>query len=764
MSSVKTTQLDGDVSVGRNTSIGGNITIQGGGRVKGTLVIDGWLDAKNIKGSNKGIFTTAEKLREAFPRPHDGWWAIVGKTLPSPIYVGDGGEWVATGESGGTPTLEDPNNTLQQVIDDTKNKVNEVKQAVENMVAALPIAQEAGDSTTKVMSQAAVTSALNTIFESKEKELFQASNIVNNRDVEGNSNNTQDYVDINVHGYDDITISGYTRNLGMVFLDKDKNKLRIESWNEDFSPKTCHIDKNDYYIRSLTRTSQGNFANTFSVVGHKKNVIEELEKEVGNLRKTDKNVTPLLNQNTSFGISIDAKRGDVFSIIAESDGDLDYDIYLLDKNYSVLSVVNSTKVNGSVKEKQKTITIDLDNAQYVFIYTRTLARFILEKKTSSREEIDKDNINRTFQRTLPMITPEDFDGATLAERVKALNKFILASNGGFEVVFAKEKEYLLTEAFRVPSNTNILVDGARIKMSDGIFDNVFRSANVIIDEQNPYDVAKKIDGRISNVNIIGRNGAAIAGPTAHYIGADRRGAMRKWIGDTFGWRGHLISLTSCDNLNFGGFYVSDNNSYSVVVSDCTFSKFHDIFFNTDELNGDGIDVVCSHDLEIYNIFGKTQDDTICLSGDSTSSRLGGQPYTDKYQYSLNPLGWDFGEGGTYNIYIHDVMTEIYAGHVLIFLTNKANIYNVTMKHVGSTKGTNPSILFYGKTGIYNPGYTDGAYHNIACYDVFSKQGKATEFRAVPHNSYFCKVSSVLYSGVSEQDLSNAHTEVMCSSE
>lgn len=299
-------------------------------------------------------------------------------------------------------------------------------------------------------------------------------------------------------------------------------------------------------------------------------------------------------------------------------------------------------------------------------------------------------------------------------------------------------------------------------MSDGIFDNVFRSANVIIDENNPYDAAKKIDGRISNVNIIGKNGAAIAGPTVHYFGADRRGAMRTWTGDTFGWRGHLISLTSCDNMNFGGFYISDNNSYSVVVSDCTFSKFHDIFFNTDELNGDGIDVVCSHDLEIYNIFGKTQDDTICLSGDSTSSRLGGQPYTDKYQYLLNPLGWDFGEGGTYNIYIHDVMTEIYAGHVLIFLTNKANIYNVTMKHVGSTKGTNPSILFYGKTGVYNPGYTDGAYHNIACYDVFSKQGKAAEFRAVPHNSYFCKVSSVLYSGVSEQDLSNAHTEVMCS--
>jgi hypothetical protein len=160
MSSVKTTQLDGDVSVGRNTSIGGNITIQGGGRVKGTLVIDGWLDAKNIKGSNKGIFTTAEKLREAYPRPHDGWWAIVGKTLPSPIYVGDGGEWVATGESGGNPMFEDTSGALQKAIDDAKNKANEAKKAIEDMVKNLAIAQEAGDSATKVMSQKAVTDAV----------------------------------------------------------------------------------------------------------------------------------------------------------------------------------------------------------------------------------------------------------------------------------------------------------------------------------------------------------------------------------------------------------------------------------------------------------------------------------------------------------------------------------------------------------------------------------------------------------------------------
>ena len=106
MSSIKSTQFDGDVSIGRNLSLGGLFTVQGPSIMKGNVRIDGWLDAKNIKGANKGIFTTAEKLIKAYPRPHDGWWAIVGTSLPGPIYVGEGGEWVATGETGGNPTLD----------------------------------------------------------------------------------------------------------------------------------------------------------------------------------------------------------------------------------------------------------------------------------------------------------------------------------------------------------------------------------------------------------------------------------------------------------------------------------------------------------------------------------------------------------------------------------------------------------------------------------------------------------------------------------
>lgn len=106
---VKTTHVDGDVSVGMDVAIGGNTKMQGGALIKGNVKIHGWMIAHNIKGCYKGLFVTRQKLVEAYPHPFDGWWAIVGKAAPGPVYNGDGGEWVATGEIG-----LDPEDALNQ--------------------------------------------------------------------------------------------------------------------------------------------------------------------------------------------------------------------------------------------------------------------------------------------------------------------------------------------------------------------------------------------------------------------------------------------------------------------------------------------------------------------------------------------------------------------------------------------------------------------------------------------------------------------------
>lgn len=97
MSSIKTTQIDGDVSVGRNVTMGGKAEIAGSVSIGHNLKVDGWLEAPNIKGVNKGVFLTVKELREAYPNPHDGWFAGVGSSTPFAAYVGKGGDWVATG-------------------------------------------------------------------------------------------------------------------------------------------------------------------------------------------------------------------------------------------------------------------------------------------------------------------------------------------------------------------------------------------------------------------------------------------------------------------------------------------------------------------------------------------------------------------------------------------------------------------------------------------------------------------------------------------
>ncbi len=66
-------------------------------------------------------------------------------------------------------------------------------------------------------------------------------------------------------------------------------------------------------IQSLTRTSREILRRAVFCCRSQKSVLEELEKEV----ESAKVGLTLLNQNTSFDLSIDAKKGVTFSITAE---------------------------------------------------------------------------------------------------------------------------------------------------------------------------------------------------------------------------------------------------------------------------------------------------------------------------------------------------------------------------------------------------------------------------------------------------------------
>lgn len=105
MSSINVTKIDGDATVGRNVAVGGDAIVQGNTHIKGRVRIDGWLEAENIKGFAKGLFSSAGDLSKAYPRPEDGWVAFVGPTLPAQIYLAKSGKWTGQTDIEGNPIM-----------------------------------------------------------------------------------------------------------------------------------------------------------------------------------------------------------------------------------------------------------------------------------------------------------------------------------------------------------------------------------------------------------------------------------------------------------------------------------------------------------------------------------------------------------------------------------------------------------------------------------------------------------------------------------
>lgn len=122
--------VGGSVAVGRDVTVGGRSTVRGNATFDRDVYISGWLNARNIRGAGKGLYETVDKLNSAYPNPENGWFALVGDTLPADIYRAWGGVWEATGQKGGEPVLE-------------LARLTELSESLENEVSARVAADEA---------------------------------------------------------------------------------------------------------------------------------------------------------------------------------------------------------------------------------------------------------------------------------------------------------------------------------------------------------------------------------------------------------------------------------------------------------------------------------------------------------------------------------------------------------------------------------------------------------------------------------------------
>ena len=133
MSSIPTQHFNGDTSFGRNTYTGGNVTVRGNSKICRNLLVQGWLDAPNLKSPYKGLFPNADLLNSLYATPRPGWWALVGTILPAELWMVNDGSWVNTGNMVDAPGLE---TQLNLYLEDFA-AINGTIEALSNRIDAL---------------------------------------------------------------------------------------------------------------------------------------------------------------------------------------------------------------------------------------------------------------------------------------------------------------------------------------------------------------------------------------------------------------------------------------------------------------------------------------------------------------------------------------------------------------------------------------------------------------------------------------------------
>ena len=120
--SLHNTDIQGNANISRTANVGSHANVNGDVTVGHNLIVKGWVDAPNIKGTCKGLYASEEALNAAYPRPMPGWFALVGNTLPAQVWRVDGGKWTPTGKTGGEFNL-----WLDQLETDVKDLTDDVR-------------------------------------------------------------------------------------------------------------------------------------------------------------------------------------------------------------------------------------------------------------------------------------------------------------------------------------------------------------------------------------------------------------------------------------------------------------------------------------------------------------------------------------------------------------------------------------------------------------------------------------------------------------
>ena len=290
------------------------------------------------------------------------------------------------------------------------------------------------------------------------------------------------------------------------------------------------------------------------------------------------------------------------------------------------------------------------------------------------------------------------------------------------------KNWLLSEAILLPSETEVVIKNCRLQQADGTFDNLFRGENVQIDPENPYGLPLACF-KLSNIKITGIGNACISGPNKKKIGYHPvLKEDQEMVGDFWGWRTHMISLSNCTGFEISGLSITQTNGWAISFDLCSHGHLHDLTFHTQVKNGDGIDFRsgCHHCL-VERITGTTSDDTVACTALFSGARL--YPFKN-YLYPSEPSNclekstpekrniWD--------ITIRDIATCGKHHGIICLAANGNQVYNIWIENFDepNDQWREATVKIY--TG-YGDGYTDGDLHDIQIKNIHASYAEHAFF-------------------------------------
>ncbi|MFT2797435.1 hypothetical protein [Serratia sp. N21D137] len=313
------------------------------------------------------------------------------------------------------------------------------------------------------------------------------------------------------------------------------------------------------------------------------------------------------------------------------------------------------------------------------------------------------------------ITPNSFDGATQTDRIKAALDLIEFNGGGTltlgidTVTVPNTNTWLISESLLLPDYTTLYIDNAKLKLQNGVFDNIIRNKGIVVDPDNPYSYALKLnENRGIKIKGSGITTAFIEGPDVPYVAPHpvTGGAPVAWVGDAYGWRTLGILLANTKDYEIFNFKMQKTTCWAISQEHgCDGMYLHDLDFNTTVKNGDGIDFRkgCSNG-RVERITGITADDTIAMT--ALLNFIDTYPF-GTYIYPLQ-VGGDkpspLGDNIT-NISISGVSSKSAHNQVRILPTGGSVIDTVSISNIEDTAATGGSQVLVSTSSSYGrPAY------------------------------------------------------------